>query len=486
MKKKSSKLLPIGIGLVVILIIFLVVGKKAGWFGKDFQISIATKTVESKTITELITANGKVQPETEIKISPDVSGEIIEMNIKEGDEVKKGEHLMTIKPDIYIQSYNRSLAALSSAQARMAQADARLIESEMAYKRSNSLFQQKAIASSDFESSQAAYKVAQADARLIESEMAYKRSNSLFQQKAIASSDFESSQAAYKVAQAEVKASGFEVKSAEASVAEAKEQLTKTKIYAPMDGTVSRLNVEQGERVVGTNMYAGTEMAVIANLHLMEVKVDVNENDIVRVNLSDTALVEVDAYMGRKFKGLVTEIANSATTTGASTDQVTNFTVKILLLESSYKDLIDAEHGKFYPFRPGMSATVDIQTETRKNVISVPIQAVTTRSLTSAAKPGEKKTEAAKPETENEAGSTQENKSADDKKVEVVFLYKDGKVKKQQVKTGIQDNENIEILEGVKAGDEIVVGPFNAINKLLEDGAEVKKVDEKDLFKVKK
>ena len=446
MKKKSNKLLPIGIGLVVILIIFLVVGKKAGWFGKDFQISIATKTVESKTITELITANGKVQPETEIKISPDVSGEIIEMNIKEGDEVKKGEHLMTIKPDIYIQSYNRSLAALSSAQARMAQADARLIESEMAYKRSNSLFQQKAIASSDFESSQAAY----------------------------------------KVAQAEVKASGFEVKSAEASVAEAKEQLTKTKIYAPMDGTVSRLNVEQGERVVGTNMYAGTEMAVIANLHLMEVKVDVNENDIVRVNLNDTALVEVDAYMGRKFKGLVTEIANSATTTGASTDQVTNFTVKILLLESSYKDLIDAEHGKFYPFRPGMSATVDIQTETRKNVISVPIQAVTTRSLTSAAKPGEKKTEAAKPETENEAGSTQENKSADDKKVEVVFLYKDGKVKKQQVKTGIQDNENIEILEGVKAGDEIVVGPFNAINKLLEDGAEVKKVDEKDLFKVKK
>lgn len=446
MKKKSNKLLPIGIGLVVILIIFLVVGKKAGWFGKDFQISIATKTVESKTITELITANGKVQPETEIKISPDVSGEIIEMNIKEGDEVKKGEHLMTIKPDIYIQSYNRSQAALSSAQARMAQAEARLIESEMAYKRSNSLFQQKAIASSDFESAQAAY----------------------------------------KVAQAEVKASGFEVKSAEASVAEAKEQLTKTKIYAPMDGTVSRLNVEKGERVVGTNMYAGTEMAVIANLHLMEVKVDVNENDIVRVNLNDTALVEVDAYMGRKFKGLVTEIANSATTTGASTDQVTNFTVKILLLESSYKDLVDAERGKFYPFRPGMSATVDIQTETRKNVISVPIQAVTTRSLTSAAKPGEKKTEAAKPAAENEAGTTQENKSADDKKVEVVFLYKDGKVKKQQVKTGIQDNENIEILEGVKAGDEIVVGPFNAINKLLDDGVEVKKVDEKDLFKVKK
>jgi len=446
MKKKSNKLLPIGIGLVVILIIVLVVGKKAGWFGKDFQIKVSTKTVESKDITEQITANGKVQPETEIKISPDVSGEIIDMNIKEGDEVTKGQHLLTIKPDIYVQSYNRSLAALSSAQARMAQAEARLIESEMAFKRSNSLFQQKAIASSDFESAQAAY----------------------------------------KVAQSEVKAAGFEVKSAEASVAEAKEQLTKTKIYAPMDGIVSRLNVEKGERVVGTNMYAGTEMGVIANLHLMEIKVDVNENDIVRVNLNDTALVEVDAYMGRKFKGVVTEIANSATTTGATTDQVTNFTVKILLLESSYKDLIDAEHGKLYPFRPGMSATVDILTETRKNVISVPIQAVTTRSLVSNTKPEDKKDAIEKPETENEAVTTQDKKGTEDKKAEVVFVYKDGKVKKQAVKTGIQDSENIEILEGLKSGEEIVVGPFNAINKLLDDGAEVKKVDEKELFKVKK
>ena len=445
MKKKSNKLLPYGIGLAVILIILLIAGKKAGWFGKDFQINVATKTVESKDITELITANGKVQPETEIKISPDVSGEIIEMNIKEGDEIKQGQHLVTIKPDIYIQTYNRSLAALSSAQARLAQAEARQIESEMAFKRSSSLFDQKAIAPSDFESAQAAY----------------------------------------KVAQAEVKASGFEVKSAEASVAEAKEQLTKTKIYAPLDGTVSRLNVEKGERVVGTNMYAGTEMMVLANLHLMEVKVDVNENDIVRVNLNDTALVEVDAYLGRKFKGIVTEIANSATTIGASTDQVTNFTVKILLLESSYKDLIDQVHGKLYPFRPGMSATVDIQTETRKNVITVPIQAVTTRSLLTNSKPGDKKESLDKP-VENATVSAAEPKNKDDKKVEVVFVVKDGKVTKQQVKTGIQDSQNIEILEGLKAGDEIVVAPFNAINKLLDDGAEIKKVDEKELFKVKK
>ncbi|HAH25477.1 MAG TPA: efflux RND transporter periplasmic adaptor subunit [Prolixibacteraceae bacterium] len=446
MKKKSNKYLPYIIAFVVILIIVLVVGKKQGWFGKNFEINVATKVVESRTITELITANGKVQPETEIKISPDVSGEIIQLDVKEGDEVKKGQLLLVIKPDIYIQSLNRAQASLSSSQARLAQADARLIESDMAFKRSNSLFKQAAIAVSDFETAQASY----------------------------------------KVAQSEVKAAEFAVKSAEASVAEAEEQLVKTKIYAPMDGTVSRKNVEKGERVVGTNMYAGTELLVIANLHLMEVKVDVNENDIVRVNLNDTALVEVDAYLGRKFKGIVTEIANSANVVAGSTDQVTNFNVKILLLESSYKDLTDTLSGKKYPFRPGMSATVDIQTETRKNVISVPIQAVTTRSLKNNTNEEVKKTEADKPEGETEAVTTQKAKSKDDEKVEVVFVYKEGKVFKQPVKTGIQDSENIEILTGLKAGDEIVVAPFNAINKLLNDSTLVKKVDEKELFTVKK
>ncbi len=444
-KKKSNKFLPYIIAFVVILIIVLVIGKKQGWFGKDFEINVATKVVESKTITELITANGKVQPETEIKISPDVSGEIIEMTIEEGDEVKKGQLLLVIKPDIYIQSLNRADASLSSSQARLAQADARQIESELSFKRANSLFKQDAIPVSDFETAQASF----------------------------------------KVAQSEVKAAQFAVKSAEASVAEAKEQLIKTKIYAPMDGTVSRKNVEKGERVVGTNMYAGTELLVIANLHLMEVKVDVNENDIVRVNLNDTALVEVDAYLGRKFKGIVTEIANSANVVGGSTDQVTNFNVKILLLDSSYKDLTDSISGKKYPFRPGMSATVDIQTETRNNVISVPIQAVTTRSLKNI-KEEPKKVDEEKPEGETEAVTTQEKKSADDVKVEVVFVYKEGKVYKQAVKTGIQDSENIEILEGLKVGDEIVVAPFNAINKLLNDSLKVKKVDEKELFKVKK
>lgn len=447
MKKKSTKFLPLGIALIVILIVVLVVGKKNGWFGKDFTISVSTKIVESKTITEQITANGKVQPETEVKISPDVSGEIIDLPIEEGDEVKKGQLLMVIKPDMYIQAYNRDQASLSSSQARLAQADARLIESELAFKRVSALFKQGAVPLSDYETAEASF----------------------------------------KVAQSEVKAAQFSVKSAEASVAEAQEQLVKTKIYAPMDGTISRLNVEKGERVVGTNMYAGTETMVIANLHLMEVKVDVNENDIVRVNLNDTALVEVDAYLGRKFKGIVTEIANSANTVGGSTDQVTNFNVKILLLENSYKDLVDSVGTRKYPFRPGMSATVDIQTETRKNVITVPIQSVTTRSEKESGNQKEGKDETVKEEDDDlKVVSDKEAKAKTDKKIEVVFVYKDGKVFRKAVKTGIQDSENIEILEGVKAGDEIVVAPFNAINKLLNEGTEVKKVDEKELFKPKK
>ena len=425
MNKKKSKLLPYLIAFAAVVIIVLIVGKKQGWLGKDFEIKVATEVVKSRTITELITANGKVQPETEVKISPDVSGEIIDLFVEEGDEVEQGKLLVIIKPDIYIQALNRAEASLNSSKARQAQAEAKLIESDLAFKRSKTLFQQQAIAQSDFESAEAAY----------------------------------------KVALSEVKAAEFSVRSAEASVEEAREQLVKTKIYAPMNGTISKLNVEKGERVVGTNMYAGTEMMVIANLDKMEVKVDVNENDIVKVAKSDTALVEVDAYMGRKFKGLVTEIANSANTTGASADQVTNFNVKILLLKDSYSDLIDSLKENLYPFRPGMSATVDIQTETRKNVISVPIQSVTTRVI------------------DENADTTSLKK---EEKEEIIFVYIDGKVYKKRVKPGIQDKDNIEILEGIKENDEIVVSPYNAIAKTLKDSMAVEKVEEKELFKPKK
>jgi len=425
-KKKKKKLLPYLVVSIVVIIILLLFGKSKGWFGKDFEVKVTVEKVKSHTITEMITANGKIEPETEVKISPDVSGEIIDLYVNEGDAVTSGQLLMTIKPDIYIQSLNRAKASLNSSKARLAQAQARLIESELSFERSKTLFGQTAIAQSDFEAAEASY----------------------------------------KVAQAEVQAAEFAVKSDEASVAEAEEQLIKTKIYAPMSGTVSRLNVEKGERVVGTNMYAGTEMMVVSNLDRMEVKVEVNENDIVKVSPGDTALVEVDAYLNRKFKSLVTEIANSANTVGTSTDQVTTFNVKVLLLKSSYQDLIDSTMNR-YPFRPGMSATVDIQTETRDSVISVPIQAVTTRVIN----------ENLKDTTRNQ------DKAVKEEKQEIVFIVKDNRAWKRPVETGIQDNMNIEILKGLQEGDEIITGPFNIVSRTLKDSALVKGVDEKELYK---
>ena len=435
---KGKKIVPYAIGVVVIAIVLLVVGKKQGWFGKDFAISVATETVKSKTITEFITANGKIQPKTEVKISPDVSGEIIKLYVEEGDEVKEGDLLCVIKPEMYISALNRAEATLNSSKARLAQAEAQQIESKLTFERTKKLYDKGTIAASEYESAEAKF----------------------------------------KVSEAEVRAAEYAVKSAEAGVSEAKEQLTKTKIYAPISGTISSLKVEQGERVVGTNMYAGTEMMVVANLEEMEVEVEVNENDIVKVSKYDTALVEVDAYLNRKFKGVVTDIANSASTTGTSADQVTNFDVKVLLIRDSYADLIDPASGNLYPFRPGMSATVDILTETRENVISVPISAVTTRI---------KKKDGGTEDVKEKTKTTDKEKVVKrDEKQEVVFLYKNGRVKKTEVKTGIQDNNSIEILEGVTEGDEIVVAPYNAINKTLKDSMQVKKVKEKELFKTKK
>jgi len=427
---KQKKILPYAIGIVVVAIIFLVVGKKQGWFGQDFTVSVSTKTVESKTITEFITANGKIQPETEVKISPDVSGEIIELPVEEGDEVVQGDLLCIIKPDMYESALNRAEAALNSSKARQAQAEAQLIERETAFKRAQQLYEGGAIPVSEFESAEAAY----------------------------------------KVAQAEVRAAEFSVKSAEASVEEAEEQLIKTKIYAPISGTISALNVEKGERVVGTSMMVGTEMMVVADLEKMEVQVEVNENDIVKVALNDTALVEVDAYLQRKFKGIVTEIANSASVSGTATDQVTNFDVKVFLLKESYEDLIDSVAGNYYPFRPGMSASVDILTETREDVISVPISAVTTRTLNE----------------DNKGGDDAENEGAivdSEERATVVFLHKEGIVKQVNVETGIQDNTSIEILEGLETGDEVIVAPYNAVSKTLKDSMQVKVVSEEELFK---
>jgi len=420
---KNNKILKILLPIVIVLILFAVIGKKAGWFGKALTIKVAVENAEKRTIIEAITANGKIQPEKEVKISPDVSGEIVELTIKEGDNVEKGQLLLRIKPDNYISQRDRSLAEISSAQARRAQADAQFTQAELSFKRNKQLYDQQTISKSDFEQAEATYTVAKAT----------------------------------------VDAAKFAITSAEASLKDANENLTKTSIYAPMTGTVSMLLVELGERVAGTNLMAGTELMRVADLSRMEAQVQVNENDIPRVKLGDTALIEVDAYLDQKFKGIVTEIANSAKTTGVSADQVTNFDVKILVLPQSYQKLVDA--GDKHPFRPGMSATVDIRTQSKPDILTVPIQSVTTRTDTLKVKV---------------AGTPSE------KDIRTIVFVSDGKYAlAKDVKTGIQDNSYIEILSGITVNDKVVSSPFSAISKKLSDSTLIEVVKKEALFKVK-
>jgi len=441
MKKKKNTVIYVAI-LGIVLIILLITGKKAGWFGKDAALKVAVEKVQKKDITEIITANGKVEPQKVVKISPEVPGEIIELPVKEGDEVKMGDLLVVIRPDIYISDRNRNEAALNSQKARMTQAEAQLIQKELNYKRSKQLYEKNTIAKSDFETVEADY----------------------------------------KVAVAEVQAARYSTKSAESSLSQSQENLTKTKIYSPITGTVSKLNVEKGEKVVGTNQFAGTELMSIADLTKMEVKVEVNENDIVNVEKSDTAIIQIDAYQKRKFRGMVTEIASSANVSGTSTDQVTNFNVKILLLEESYKDLLISQLHK-YPFLPGMSATVEIRTKTRHNVISIPIQAVTTR-----ANNGNSKKVYNEPVTDVEGANKSEDKVAlkEPEQFEVVFVKRNNLARQIKVKTGIQDNTNIEIIQGLNTDDEIVVAPYGLISKTLKDSTSIEVVKIDELYKVKK
>jgi len=418
---KSNKVLKILVPVVVVLIIFAIIGKKQGWFGKGVTVKVAVENVETRTITETITANGKIQPEKEVKITPDVSGEIVELKVKEGHNVEKGQLLLRIKPDVYISQQDRSLAAISSARARLTQTEAQLTQAELSFRRTRQLFDEQTISKSDYEQAEASY----------------------------------------KVAKAEVDAARFSVVSTEASLKEANENLYKTSIYAPMTGTVSMLLVELGERVAGTGMMAGTELLRVADLSRMEARVEVNENDIVRVTLGDTAVIKVDAYIDYKFRGIVSEIANSAKTTGVSADQVTNFDVKILVLPESYKDL--AGRGGSNPLRPGMSATVEIQTESKTDIITVPIQSVTTRT-----------------DTTRVLATT----SSED--IRTIVFITDGKYAlARDVNTGIQDNSYIEILSGISTGDRVISAPFSAISKKLSDSTLVEIVKREDLFSLK-
>lgn len=441
---KQKKIIRIVVIVAVVLIIFAVLAKNMGWIGDSVVFKVSTEKPANRTITETITANGKIQPQTEVKISSDVSGEIVELNVKEGDEVKKGDLLLKINPDIYISALDRMKAALNSAKANLANSKARC---------------------------------SQVQAQFNQQDLSYKRSKKLWEQKAISQADYEAAQSSYDVAKAnlesakqDVVSTEYSVQSGEASLNEANENLTKTSIFAPISGTVSKLSVELGERVVGTMQFSGTELLRIANLNKMEVKVDVNENDIVRVKLGDTALIEVDAYLNRKFKGLVSEIANSATTTsGLSTDQVTSFEVKISILQDSYKDLIPKDKPNYYPFRPGMSASLEIMTSTVRNVLTIPIQAVTTR------------TDTLKEKKDKNLKSSKDTTHIIPAR-EIVFVYSNGEVTGKEVRTGIQDNNYIQILSGLSLNDEVVVAPYSVISKKLQDKTKVSKVDKNHLF----
>jgi HlyD family secretion protein len=457
MKKKSNRIWWILAGLVILIVGGLVAAKQAGLIGKSASIEVDFATVKRTDITERVSASGRVQPQVEVKISPDVSGEIIGLYVNEGDPVKAGQLLCRIRPDNYESllararaTVNQSRAQLEQTKAAVAQSGARLIRAKADYDRQQKLYADKVISSADLETSAANFNVAKQEV---------------------------------EAANANVRASSFNIKSAEASLRDATENLRKTTIYSPVNGTVSKLNIELGERVVGTSQMAGTEIMRIANLQNMEVRINVNENDIVRVNLNDTADIEVDSYTmtGRKFKGVVYEIANTANgLTGAaaslSADAVTEFEVKVKILNSSYGDLLAQKGKKGYPFKPGMTASVEILTDRKANVLAVPIAAVTTRSADSTAidtatmKDNQNGTVNDVP-----AGQTEKK----EKPKEIVFVNVGGKAAQRNVTTGISDFENIEILSGLKEGEQLISGPFIAVSKKLKNDDLVIKRDPK-------
>ncbi|WP_452218660.1 efflux RND transporter periplasmic adaptor subunit [Lacinutrix undariae] len=414
---KTAKIIVIS---AIALILLLVIGSKMGVFGKKGNFkTVTTQKVTLIDIVETVSATGKIQPEIEVKLSSEVSGEIIELPIVEGQQVKKGDLLVRVNPDIYQSSLNRSQASLQNVRAGLSQAEASLKESKATYTRNKTLFEKGIISKADWDKAISSYEIAQAN-----------------------------KQSAY-----------YNVQSASATVNEANDNLNRTNIYAPMSGTISKLDVELGERVVGTQQMAGTEIMRVANLNNMEVEVDVNENDIVKVQIGDSTIVEVDAYLKKEFKGVVTEIANSADGT-LTADQVTNFRVKVRIIEESYKDLVEGKPEHFSPFRPGMTATVDIITNKRAKTVAVPISAIVIKTDTATVKTTVDKTMPV-------------IKTDSEEKFECVFVANNGAAKLRVVKTGIQDNSNIEIISGLKEDDEIITGPYNVVSKLLKSGDKI-------------
>jgi len=407
---KMKYIIIAGVLIVGVLTYFSVV-KSPKKKGKE----VYTQKVIKTDIVETVVGSGKIQPEKEVKISSDVSGEIIELPVKEGQQVKKGDLLVKINPDLYQSGLKRARAALQNARANLSQAKARLISAQKEFERNKQLYEKGIISKAEYEKAETNYKVA------------------------VTNRD----------------AAQFSVESAVANLNEAKDNLSRTTIYAPIPGTISRLNVELGERVVGTKQMTGTEIMRIANLNNMEAEVDINENEIVKIKVGDSARINVDAYLKEQFKGVITEIANSAANSVTTGDQITNFKVKIKILPESYSHLTKDKPSYYSPFRPGMTTSVDIISNVKKDVLAVSISAVTIRSDTTSGKRDFK------------------NKNLNQKSFEVVFVNDNGKARLKVVETGIQDDENIEIIKGLKEGDEVITGPYSLISKKLKSGDEI-------------
>lgn len=436
---------------LIVLCIILIGLKSAGVIGKDEGIEVSIEKVEKRTIIETVNASGKIYPEIEVKVSPDISGEIVELMYEEGDSVRKGTPLVRIYADIYSTQRNQAAAVVSQSQAMLENTKAQLVSlksaldlAKITYDRQKKLFEDKVISRAEFDQAENALHNAQSN------------HDALLQR---------------------IKSDEASILSSQASLERADKDLSRTTVVAPMSGIISLMSVKKGERVVGASMMAGTEMMRIADMSVLELQVEVGENDIPKVSLGDSALIEVDAYSNRKFKGVVTKIAStsmsaSIATATTTTNDVSNYKVHIRMIPESYQDLLDPSKPKKFPFRPGMNASADIQTTVKKDVLSVPINAVTSR---------QKKTtdSTATVATEKTDGQASKNE-------EVVFVVgADGIVKRKAVKVGIQDINYFELLSGVEEGEEIVSGPYSIVSKELEDGKKVKVVKKEELLKSK-
>ncbi|SDF35799.1 HlyD family secretion protein [Mucilaginibacter pineti] len=437
---KTTKYILIALGVIVVL---LIIGKATGIIGKPALTQVAVEKADVRVINETVSASGKIKPHIEVKISPEVSGEVVELPIKEGDVVKKGQLLCKIRPDILKSGYDRAIASYNTQKASVGnsgqmlkQAEATFTNQTGIFKRSQELYKNKVLTISEFENAKAAY---------------------------------EGAKASYEAAKQNVIGSQYGLAQSQASVKEAQDNLAKTTIYSPVDGVVSKLSIELGERVLGTQQFAGTEIMTISDLSKMDVNVDVNENDINRIALGDSSNIEIDAFLGKKFTGVVSEIGSSANVVGTTADQVTNFTVKVRINAASYAALLKKTADNPSPFRPGLTATVDINTNQAK-ALSVPIQSVTTRE--------EKKESNGPPKKDDD--KTKPQITAPVK--EYVFVLNGNKLKQVQVTTGIQNDTYIQILSGLKGGEEVVSAPYSAISKTLSDGMVIEKVDKSKLF----